>query len=236
MQELWRLAIVGILSLGMHAYGEPLQKRLIESYNLPDWLAIAAVVAAVVAMFFILDVILGRITHIVGVRYFCHRCSRWEGYWYQHVSHPDRPHSISIIQHDFIHSTWRYEGYGYSADFKLGVRWRSTDKEYWDGTWLFRGQSEDLDPSGDTKGGGKRHVFSVLYLDNVAPGLTERQHMHGRVLDLDVDKTKPAHGFPIELYRIKKGHWKTAGLKKRGTRQTRDNVRDLIAAIRPAPS
>src|SRR5262249_19360173 len=149
MQELLRLAIVGILSLGVHTYGDHFQTQLKDSYNLPDWMAIAAVIIAVVAIFFILDVILARITHIVVIRFFCHRCSRWEGYWYQRVGHPDRPHSISIIRHDFIRCIWHYEGYGYSADFKLAVRWRSTDKEYWDETWLFRGQSEELDPSGD---------------------------------------------------------------------------------------
>jgi hypothetical protein len=236
MQEFWRLAIVGVLSLGMHTYGDWYETFLKQRFNLPDLGAIAVVVLTLVAIFFILDAILIRITHAPGVRFLCHPCSRWEGYWYQRVKQADRPHSISIIRHDFIRHSWRYEGHAYKADYKLGARWRSRDKEYWDETWLFRGQAEHLDESGDAGGGGRRHVFSVLYLDRVAPGLGKRQHLHGRVLDLDVTKEKPAEGFPIELYRIRKGHWKKAGIKKKDTLLTHDDAQKLIAAIgRPQP-
>lgn len=231
MQELWRLAIVGVLSLGMHTYGDWYETFLKQRFNLPDSVAIAVVVLTLVAIFFILDAILIRITHAPGLRFLCHPYSRWEGYWYQDVGNPDRPHSISIIRHDFVHHCWRYEGHAYKDDYKLAARWRSRDIEYWEENWVFRGSAEDPDESGDASQGGIRHVFSVLYLDRFAPGLGKRQHMHGRVLDLDVTKEKRAYGFPIELHRIRKEHWKKAGIKKKDTLLTHADAQKLIEAI-----
>jgi hypothetical protein len=233
MQELWRLAIVGVLSLGVHTYGEWSETFLKQRFNLPDWVAIAAVVLAVIVLFLILDLISTRISHVPGIRFWWHPYSRWEGYWYQRVGHPDRPYSISIIRHDFMHPSWHYEGHAYKGDYKLAARWQSRDIEYWEENWVFRGQAEDRDESGDTSEGGRRHVFSVLYLDRFKPGLAKRHHMHGRVIDLDVTKDQRANGFPIELHRIRKEHWKKAGIKKKNTQLDHDDAQKLIAAIIP---
>ena len=66
--------------------------------------------------------------------------ARCEGVWAQRVDHPERKHSVGLIQ--FEEGQWVYRGIAYDQQFRPAARWDSIaiSHRMVDDKWIFRGK------------------------------------------------------------------------------------------------
>ena len=108
-----------------------------------------------------------------------------EGYWYQHVSHAERPHSLSKISWKLF-SGWHYTGHAYSSEGKLKAQWECQPISFDKVLWVFKGESERFANNIGFKG----NLISTLYFSKYMQSMSARRKVSilpGRVFDLDFD-------------------------------------------------
>lgn len=231
MRDLFRALLVAFLLVIKELVGDKSLGGALKSWGIPEWTAPFLLIGALVIVYLVIDQIVFNAAHFPLLRGWFFPFSNLEGYWYQKVDLPDRPHSVSRLKHSLWAKTWTYEGTGYSRDYERAARWASKPIEYYDDKefWLFRGVSTRIE-NGNEIGSG--NVVSVLYLSTCDPDVGSAHRLFGRVLDLDFEDAPT--GFSIELRRITADDWKLAGIKK-AHKLDHASAEKLIAvlAIRP---
>lgn len=181
----------------------------------------------------LLDFIIRRGSSIRFIRSRRYPISHLEGFWFQHVSLPERPYSISRI--DYVaRGKWSYCGIGFNPDFTPGAEW-STESLQYDRKqlrWYFAGNASLLKlEAAAYRPGPRGYVTPIFELTN--DHFSEMTRLKATVADLDVGEKR--HVFTVTLIRADDLYPYGAPSIETLKEMSQDEIRGLLARKQMLP-